>query len=57
MNAMGDHMSEPEEREASEALEDGDAELLPERKAMSVLQPPGADVPLGPDELPPIKPA
>ena len=38
-------------------LEDVEAELLPERETTSVLLRPGADVPLGPDELPPIKPA
>ena len=48
-------MSEPEERD--EELEDVEAELLPEREETSVLEPPDADVPLGPDELPPIKPA
>jgi hypothetical protein len=55
--SKGDHMSEPQERDVPEELEDVEAELLPEREAMSVLQPPGADVPMGPDELPPIKPA
>ena len=50
-------MDEQQRPNPDAELEDQDGELLPDREAMSVLQPLGGDLPLGPDELPPHKPA
>jgi hypothetical protein len=50
-------MTDQQEPVPNEELEQENGELLPDREAMSVLQPPGAELTLGPDELPPIKPA
>jgi hypothetical protein len=51
-------MAEQQEPELNEDLEKENGEVLPDREAMSVIQPPDATFPLGePDELPPIKPA
>jgi len=49
-------MTESQEPESNDEPEEEDGQLT-DRDARSVLPPPGADVPLGPDELPPIKPA
>jgi hypothetical protein len=50
-------MTESQEPESNDELEEEDGQLLTDGHARSVLPPPGAAVPLGPDELPPIKPA
>jgi hypothetical protein len=50
-------MSDQHEPEENEELEDEDGEVLPDREAMSVLSLPGNELPVGPDELPPHKPA
>lgn len=49
-------MAEQQESEANEELEEENGEVLPDREAISILQPPGESS-VGPDELPPIKPA
>jgi hypothetical protein len=53
----GIRMSDQHEPEENEELEDEDGEVLPDREAMSVLSLPGNELPVGPDELPPHKPA
>lgn len=50
-------MTKEQEPEVDEELEEEDGEVFPDREAMSVLSLPAKNVPAGPDELPPHKPA
>jgi hypothetical protein len=50
-------MTKEQEPEVNEELEEEDGEHFPDREATSVLSLPGNEFPVGPDELPPHKPA